>query len=66
MGGHNWSFDHSLPTQGAAGVRTARRNFMLLASQSQAPGSQAAPLQADGEIHARCEAMIVSEGRLGL
>ena len=37
----------------------------LLAAQSQAPESQAAPLQFGEDIHARCEALIGSEGRLG-
>jgi hypothetical protein len=39
--------------------------LVLLATQSQAPDSQAAPLRVDEEIHALCEALIASEGRLG-
>jgi len=48
---------HSLPKEGAGGCRTARWNLVLLAAQSQEPDSQAAPLQADSEIRARCEAL---------
>ena len=36
--------DHSLPTEGASGFRTVRRDLVLLGAQSQAPDSQAAPL----------------------
>jgi len=54
--------DHSLPTDGAGGFRTARWNLVLLATQSQALDSQAAPLRVDEEIHALCEALIASEG----
>jgi hypothetical protein len=57
--------DHSLPTDGAGEFRTARWNVVLLATQSQAPDSQAAPLQVDEEIHPLCEALIASEGRVG-
>jgi hypothetical protein len=57
--------DHSLPIEGAGGFRTARRNLVLLGAQSQAPDSQGAPLLAHEEIHAHCEALIASEGRLG-
>jgi CheY-like chemotaxis protein len=35
------------------------------ATQSQAPDTQSAPLQVDEEIHALCEALIASEGRVG-
>jgi hypothetical protein len=59
-------FDHSLPTEGAGGFRTARWNLALLAAQSQARDFQAAPLRVDEEIHALYEASIASEGRLGL
>ena len=55
---------HSLPTDGTGGFGTARWNLLLLAAQSQAPDSQAAPPQADEEIHAVCEALIAPEGRL--
>ena len=55
--------DHSLPTEGASGFRTARRDLVLLGAQSQAPDFQATQLQIDEEIHARCEALIASEGR---
>ena len=58
--------DHSLPTKGAGGFHTVRWNLVLPGTQSQAPNSQAAPLQADEEVHARREALIASEGRLGL
>ena len=57
--------DHSLATDGAAGFRTARWNLVLLAAKNQAPDSQAAALQVEEEIHALCEALIASEGRLG-
>jgi hypothetical protein len=50
--------DQSFPTDGAGGFRTARWGLVLLAAQSQAPDSQAAPLQVDEEIHALCEALI--------
>jgi hypothetical protein len=52
---------HSLPTEDASGFRTARWSLVLLAAQSQTPDFQAAPLQADEEIHARCGALIGSE-----
>ena len=39
--------DHSLPTEGAGGFRTAWWNLVLLEAQSQAPDFQAAQLQAD-------------------
>ena len=55
--------DHGLPTEGVSRFRTARWSLVLLAAQSQALDSQAAPLQADEEIHVRCEALIASEGR---
>jgi hypothetical protein len=57
--------DHSLPTECAGGFRTARWNLVLPGAQSQAPDSEAVPPRADEEIHARCEALIASEGRLG-
>ena len=57
--------DRSLPTERAGGFRTARWDFVLLAAQSQAPDSKATEPQFDEEIHARCEALIASEGRLG-
>ena len=57
--------DHRLPTEGAGGFRTVLRNLVLLGAQSQAPDSQGAPLLAHEEIHAHCEALIASEGRLG-
>ena len=53
---------HSVPTEDASGVRSARRSLVLLAAQSQALDSQAALLQADEEILARCEALIASGG----
>jgi hypothetical protein len=56
-------FDHSFPTEDAGGFRTARWNLLLLAAKTQAPDSQAAPLQTDEEIHALCEALIASEER---
>jgi hypothetical protein len=56
--------DHSLPTECAGGFRTARWNLALLAARSQAPDFQATQLQTDEEIHARCEGLIASEGRL--
>jgi len=56
--------DHSLPTEGASGFRTARRDLVLLGAQSQAPDSQATQLKVDDKIHALCEALIASEGRL--
>jgi hypothetical protein len=52
-------FDQSLRTEGADRLR----NLVLLGAQSQAPDCQAAPLQADEEIHALCEALIASEER---
>src|SRR5262245_15986884 len=52
---------YSLPTEGASGFRTARRSLVLLATQSQAPDSQATQLKVDAEIHALCEALIASE-----
>jgi len=55
--------DHSLPTEGAGGFRTARWSLVLLTAQSQAPSSQVAPLQADEGIRACCEGLIASEGR---
>jgi hypothetical protein len=58
--------DHSLPTMGAGGLRTARWTLVLLAAQSQADDSHTAPQQAQDETHAFCEALIASEGRLGL
>ena len=57
---------YRLPTESASGFRTARRSLVLLAAQSQGPDAQSAPLQVDEEIHALCEAMIASEGQLGL
>ena len=54
---------HSLPTEGAGGFRTARWNLLLLAAQSQTPDTQAAALQVDEEIHARCEALIASKAQ---
>jgi hypothetical protein len=56
---------HRLPTEGAGGFRTARWSLVLPGPQSQAPDSQAAPLQADEAIHALCEALI-AWGQLGL
>jgi hypothetical protein len=56
--------NHSLPTLGADGFRTARWNLVLLAPHGKAPDSQTAPLQVDEEIRALCEALIASEGRL--
>ena len=55
--------DHSLPTEGAGGFRTARRNLVLLGARSKAPDSQGAPLLAHEEIHVHCEALIAWEGR---
>jgi hypothetical protein len=55
----------SLPTEDAGWSRTGRWSLVLPGAQSQAPDSQAAPLQADEEVHARCGALIASEGRLG-
>jgi hypothetical protein len=46
---------HSVPTDGADRFRIARWSFLLPGAQSQAPDSQAAPLQADEGSHARCE-----------
>jgi hypothetical protein len=60
------NLDHTLATEGAGGFRTGRWNLVSLAAQSQAPDSQVAPLQAEEEIHALCEALIASEGQLGL
>jgi hypothetical protein len=57
--------EHSLPIEGAGGFRSARRNLVLLAAQSQAPDSQATPLRVDEKIHALCEALVASEGGLG-
>jgi hypothetical protein len=57
--------DHSWPKDSAAGFRAAWWNLVLLAAKSQAPDSQAAPLQVDEEIHALCEALIASECRVG-
>jgi hypothetical protein len=51
-------FDHSLPIEGAGGFRTARWSLVLLAAQKRAPDSRAVPLQAEQEIHARCEALM--------
>ena len=56
--------DHSLPREVTEGFRTARWNLHLLAAQSQTLDSQAAPLQAEEEIHVLYEALIASEGRL--
>jgi hypothetical protein len=56
---------HSVPTEDPSGFRTARWSLVVLAAQSQASDSQATQLQADEETHARCEALIASEGRLG-
>jgi hypothetical protein len=55
---------YSLPTEGSGGFRTARWNLLLLVVQGQAPDPQIAPAQADEEIHALGEALIVTEGRL--
>ena len=55
--------DHSLSTECAGGFRTAGRNLLLLAAQSQTPDTQAAALQVDEEIHARCEALIASKAQ---
>jgi len=54
---------HSLPTEGAGGFRTAGWDLVLPAAQGLAPDSEAAPRRADDKIHARCEALIASEGR---
>jgi hypothetical protein len=51
--------EHDLgPTaEGAASFHTTRWTIVMSAAQSQAPGGE--------EIHARCEALIAFEGRLG-
>jgi hypothetical protein len=50
---------------GKGGCQKRPWNLSLLPAQSQAPESQAVPLQTDEEIHARCEALLGSEGRSG-
>jgi hypothetical protein len=49
--------DLGLPVEGAASFHTTRWTIAMRAAQSQAPGGE--------EIHARCEALIAFEGRLG-
>jgi hypothetical protein len=65
--------DHCPPAEGAASFRTTRWTIVMQAAQSQAPGGQSALAQLCRsywypryeEIHALCEALIASEGRLG-
>jgi hypothetical protein len=55
--------DHSLATEDSGRGRTAMWKLAIAAAQNRAPDSQAAPLQADEEMHARCETPIGTEGR---
>jgi hypothetical protein len=53
-----------LPTDGAGGFRTAPSNLLLLVAQSQAPDSEAVPLQADEETHAPEPVFVLLEALL--
>jgi hypothetical protein len=67
--------DHQSSADAAGRFRTTRWSAVLLSAQSQIPGSRAAlaelcriywfPIYSFVEIHALCEALIATEGRLG-
>ena len=64
--------DHGPPAEGAASFHTTRWTIVMRAAQNQTLGGQSAlgellsdPAEIDEEIHALCEALIASEGRLG-
>ena len=57
--------DHGPPAEGAASFHTTRWTIVMRAAQSQAQGGVSDPAEIDEEIHALCEAVIASEGRLG-
>ena len=65
IGSKNLFLGGEMPIQGAGGFRSARRSLVLLAAQSQALDSQAAPLRVDQGIHALCKALVASEAGLG-
>jgi hypothetical protein len=67
--------NESLASDDAGRFRTTHRSAILLSAQSQDPSSRTAdaefyrtyiaPKAVDREIHALCEILIASEGRLG-
>jgi hypothetical protein len=57
--------ENSPPLEGATRFHTTRSAIVMRAAQSQAQGRQFAIAEIDGEIHALCDALIASEGRLG-
>jgi hypothetical protein len=67
--------DHGPPAEGAASFHTTRWTIVMRAAQSQAQVGLSAlaelcrlysdPAEVDDEIHALCEVLIASEGRLG-
>ena len=53
--------DHGPPAEGAARFHTTRRTIVMREAQ----GGHFALAEIDEEIHALCDALIASEGRLG-
>jgi hypothetical protein len=57
--------DYGPSAEGAASLHTTRWTIVMRA-QSQAQGGQSALAEIDEEIHALCDALVTSEGKLGL
>jgi hypothetical protein len=58
--------DYGPSAEGAASLDTTRWTIVMRAAQSQAQESQSALAEIGEEIHARCDALVTSEGKLGL
>jgi hypothetical protein len=58
--------DYGPSAEGAASLYTTRWTIVMRAAQSQAQGGQSALAEIDEEIHALCDALVTSEGKLGL
>ena len=58
--------NHGPPVEGTASLHTTRWTIVLGAAQSQAQGGQSALADFDEKIHGLCDALITSEGELGL
>ena len=58
--------DHGPSAEGVASLHTTRWTIVMSAAQSQAQGGQSALAEVDEEIHALRDALVKSEGKLGL
>ena len=58
--------NHGPPVEGTASFHTTRWTIVMRAAQSQARGGESALAKTDEEIRAFCDALVTSEGKLGL